>query len=384
MRVMRSPEPYFPAGKLQSTNNHSYLSRFLMSLVLVFILFCFVLGILLIPFRCWGKAWLSVLANPYSFYSTAVSSDDIKSKQKLTKIKKFIESFPFVSETYRVKNFCSGLVLFFFLLTAYIILGSNFGRHAQCGVVSSLNKFFDDKSTGFVKYFGMNKNSILSHFKDELYEFKPGDAFLKRIIEFGFGHDSRILQNDLDNFVTRFQGKTIASCDGSNSSYNPYEQFFMHSKELTNMNVKQELEELIQFGTEIEYSAWNLLNHKREQKKFTKKSKKEKNSGTGSAGTPEEYKGSIDLFSESIQNVNQQLNVVRFTILNGFEGLLMDFTKAVNRKREALFLMVLSAGIYVLGFFLKKKFVRVQLLVWLLSAGFLMWFGFRFHNRAIR
>lgn len=75
---------------------------------------------------------------------------------------------------------------------------------------------------------------------------------------------------------------------------------------------------------------------------------------------------------------------MRHVIVNGFEGLLMDFKKAVNRKREALFLMLLSAVIYVLGFFLKKKFVRVQLLIWLLSAGFLMWFGFRFHNRAIR
>jgi hypothetical protein len=56
----------------------------------------------------------------------------------------------------------------------------------------------------------------------------------------------------------------------------------------------------------------------------------------------------------------------------------------VNRKREALFLMFLSAGIYLLGIFMKKKFVRVQIMAWLLSAGFLMWFGFRFHNRAIR
>lgn len=162
MRIFRSPDQYFPAGKLQNANNHSYLSRFLMSLVLVFILLCFVIGILLIPFPCWGKVWLTVLANPYSIYSQVVMTDDIKNKQKLTKIKKTIESFPFVTEAYRVKHFCSGLVLLFFILTSYIILGSNFGRHAQCGIVNSMGKFFDDKSSGFVKYFGMNKNSLLN------------------------------------------------------------------------------------------------------------------------------------------------------------------------------------------------------------------------------
>ena len=47
----------------------------------------------------------------------------------------------------------------------------------------------------------------------------------------------------------------------------------MHSKELTDMNVKEELEELIQFGAEIEFSAWNLINHKREKKEFAKKTK---------------------------------------------------------------------------------------------------------------
>lgn len=114
-------------------------------------------------------------------------TDDIKNKQKLTKIKKFIESFPFVSETHKIKHFCSALILLFFLLTSYIILGSNFGQHAQCGVINSLNKFFDDKSSGYLRYFGMNKNSLLSHFKDELHEFKPGDTFLKKIVDFDFG-----------------------------------------------------------------------------------------------------------------------------------------------------------------------------------------------------
>lgn len=75
-----------------------------------------------------------------------------------------------------------------------------------------------------------------------------------------------MLKNDLEDFVNKFEGKKITSCDASGSSYNPYEDFFMHSKELIDMNVKEELEELIQFGLEIEYSAWNLRHHKRETK----------------------------------------------------------------------------------------------------------------------
>ena len=69
------------------------------------------------------------------------------------------------------------------------------------------------------------------------------------------------------------------------------------------MNVKEELEELIQFGTEIEFSAWNLISHKREKKEFAKKSKK--NPANLVPGAKEEFRGSVDAFSDSIQNVNQ-------------------------------------------------------------------------------
>jgi hypothetical protein len=95
----------------------------------------------------------------------------------------------------------------------------------------------------------------------------------------------------------------------------------MHSKELIDTNVKEELEELINFGMEIEYSAWNLLNHKREVKEFAKRAKK--NSGSGELA--EEYVGSIDAFSKSLENVDQQLNIIRHTIVNGFDGILADF-----------------------------------------------------------
>lgn len=54
----------------------------------------------------------------------------------------------------------------------------------------------------------------------------------------------------------------------------------MHSKELINMNVKEELEELIQFGMEIEYSAWNLRHHKEETKKQEKKANKKNSPGS--------------------------------------------------------------------------------------------------------
>lgn len=226
MKIFRTDAPYFPAGNLSETQNHSYVSRFTMSLVLTFILLCLVMGLLLIPCPCWGKAWLNVLSNPYSVYSQADASDSISTKEKLTKIKKTIQSFPLVEETHKLKNFCSVLVFAVFSLTTWIILSSNFGKSAQCGVVGSLSQFFDDKSTGFLRYFGMTKNNMLARFKQELYDYTPRQEFLESITQAELGQSSRILERDLQEFVDKFQSRSIHDCSNSIKSYQPYTEFF--------------------------------------------------------------------------------------------------------------------------------------------------------------
>lgn len=131
-------------------------------------------------------------------------------------------------------------------------------------------------------------------------------------------------------------------------------------------------------------SAWNLKQEDLEEYLFQQQAKKKKAESPEEANAlPEEYKGSKFYFSRSLDNVNSHLTIMRYALLDGFTRFVNSLKKIATRKEEALFLIILSSVVYGIGFFVQKKFVRVQIMIWLLSAGFLMWFGFRFHTTVV-
>lgn len=220
-----------------------------------------------------------------------------------------------------------------FALTAYIILSSNYGIQPQCGLVKSINAFFDDNSSGFLKYFGMKKNDFLDDFHQDLSEFKPSKKYIASIKEMNFGQEARILQNDLRQFTEKYKNKHIPSCSGKKEFY-PFQTLYLDPSHKLNLKIKDELEELISFGQDINMAAFNMQEIKKDSKKMAE-------------------------FSQSIKQFHSLMITTKFTILNSFKELTQRYNKIVVRLREALVLMLASVGIYIFGYFMQKRFVRI-------------------------
>ena len=223
-----------------------------------------------------------------------------------------------------------------------------------------MDSFFDDKSSGFLRYFGMTKTTFLDDFNEDLSTFKPSKDFVKKIKELNFSQTSRILFRDIQFFTKKFETRKIPECSSSRKhTYNPFEILYMKDKNFVNSHIEEELGELISFGHDINVSA-----HKIEEYRKNKKKQEE--------------------FRVGLTNFKNELQRLQSSIFNSYLGLTERFKRNVKISKEALFLMTVSICVFLIGYFIQKRFVRIQVLLWMLSAGLLMFWGLKMHNGAVR